>query len=150
VQDVEDEPLFTERVAGLDIAKAEVKVTIRVPSDTGTGRRQETRTFHTTRLSGSPAAELEGKMTSRWRAVAGAAMALAVTGLLSACAAAGAGETGLSSDTSIEMIAGVQTSSFYLSMECGAAQEARRLGINLTVVAPRASPPPISCPRSAA
>jgi len=50
VQDVEDEPLFTERVAGLDIAKAEVEVTIRVPSDTGTGRRQqETRAFRTTR-----------------------------------------------------------------------------------------------------
>ena len=41
MQDVEDEPLFTERVAGLDIAKAEVEVTIRVPSDTGTGRRQQ-------------------------------------------------------------------------------------------------------------
>ena len=50
MQDVEDEPLFTERVAGLDIAKAEVEVTIRVPSDTRSGRRQqETRTFGTTR-----------------------------------------------------------------------------------------------------
>jgi transposase len=50
MQDVEDEPLFAERVAGLDIAKAEVEVTIRVPSDTSAGRRQqETRTFGTTR-----------------------------------------------------------------------------------------------------
>src|ERR1700732_2102793 len=50
MQDVEDEPLFTERVAGLDIAKSEVEVTIRVPSDTRPGRRQqETRTFGTTR-----------------------------------------------------------------------------------------------------
>jgi len=50
MQDVEDEPLFTERVAGLDIAKAEAEVTIRVPSDTRPGRRQqETRTFGTTR-----------------------------------------------------------------------------------------------------
>ena len=50
MQDVEDEPLFTERVAGLDIAKAEVEVAIRVPSDTRPGRRQqETRTFGTTR-----------------------------------------------------------------------------------------------------
>jgi transposase len=50
VQDAEDEPLFAERVAGLDIAKAEVEVTIRVPSDTRPGRRQqETRTFGTTR-----------------------------------------------------------------------------------------------------
>src|ERR1035441_844836 len=50
MQDVQDEPLFCERVAGLDIAKAEVEVTIRVPSDTSAGRRQqETRTFGTTR-----------------------------------------------------------------------------------------------------
>src|SRR5260370_34672769 len=50
MQDVHDEPLFCERVAGLDIAKAEVEATIRVPSDTAPGRRQqETRTFATTR-----------------------------------------------------------------------------------------------------
>jgi transposase len=50
MQDTEDEPLFAERVAGLDIAKAEAEVTIRVPSDTTPGRRQqETRTFGTTR-----------------------------------------------------------------------------------------------------
>jgi hypothetical protein len=50
MQDVQDEPLFAERVAGLDIAKAEVEVTIRVPGDTSAGRRQqETRTFGTTR-----------------------------------------------------------------------------------------------------
>jgi hypothetical protein len=46
MQDVEDEPLFCERVAGLDIAKAGVEVTSRVPSDTTAGRRQqETRGF---------------------------------------------------------------------------------------------------------
>jgi transposase len=50
MQDVQDEPLFAERVAGLDIAKAGVEVTIRVPSDTTSGRRQqETRGFGTTR-----------------------------------------------------------------------------------------------------
>ena len=50
MEDAEDEPLFAERVAGLDIAKAEVEVAIRVPSDTTPGRRQqETRTFGTTR-----------------------------------------------------------------------------------------------------
>ena len=37
MQDVEDKPLFVQRVAGLDIAKAEVEVTIRVPSDTRPG-----------------------------------------------------------------------------------------------------------------
>src|SRR5260370_35286816 len=50
MEDVHEEPLFVQRVAGLDIARAEAGVTIRVPSDTSPGRRQqETRTFGTTR-----------------------------------------------------------------------------------------------------
>jgi transposase len=50
MEDVHEEPLFVQRVAGLDIAKAEAEVTIRVPSDTISGRRrQETRTVGTTR-----------------------------------------------------------------------------------------------------
>jgi transposase len=50
MHEVEDEPLFAERVAGIDIAKAGIEVTIRVPSDTRAGRRQqETRSFATTR-----------------------------------------------------------------------------------------------------
>jgi transposase len=50
MHDVEAEPLFAERAAGIDIAKAGVEVTIRVPSDTVLGRRQqETRSFATTR-----------------------------------------------------------------------------------------------------
>ena len=46
MQEVEDEPLFAERVAGIDIAKAEVMVTIRVPSDSGSGRRQQEICWH--------------------------------------------------------------------------------------------------------
>ena len=38
MEEVEDEPLFAERVAGIDIGKAEVMVTIRVP---GRGRRRQ-------------------------------------------------------------------------------------------------------------
>jgi transposase len=50
MEEVEDEPLFAERVAGIDIGKAEVMVTIRVPGDTGSGRRQqETRAFRAVR-----------------------------------------------------------------------------------------------------
>jgi hypothetical protein len=41
MEDVHEEPLFVQRVAGLDIAKAMVEVTIRVPSDTSAGRRQQ-------------------------------------------------------------------------------------------------------------
>lgn len=50
MKEVEEEPLFAERVAGIDIGKAEVMVTIRVPGDTGSGRRQqETRSFRAVR-----------------------------------------------------------------------------------------------------
>jgi transposase len=50
VEEVEDEPLFCERVAGIDIGKAAVMVTIRVPGDTRRGRRQqETREFRAVR-----------------------------------------------------------------------------------------------------
>jgi transposase len=50
MHEVEDEPLFAERVAGIDIARAGVEVTIRVPSDSRRGgRQQETRSFRTTR-----------------------------------------------------------------------------------------------------
>jgi Transposase len=50
VENVENEPLFAERVAGIDIGKTEVMVTIRVPSDTRRGRRQqETREFRAVR-----------------------------------------------------------------------------------------------------
>ena len=38
---MEDEPLFCERVAGIDIGKAMVMVTIRVPGDAGSRRRQQ-------------------------------------------------------------------------------------------------------------
>jgi transposase len=50
VEEVEDEPLFAERVAGIDIGKATVMVTLRVPADSGSGRRQqETREFRAVR-----------------------------------------------------------------------------------------------------
>jgi transposase len=50
LEEAEDEPLFCERAAGIDIGKQMVSVTIRVPSDTRRGgRQQETREFGTTR-----------------------------------------------------------------------------------------------------
>lgn len=45
-----DEPLYCERVAGIDIGKAQVMVTVRVPSDSRPGgRQQETREYRTVR-----------------------------------------------------------------------------------------------------
>ena len=50
MEEVQDEPLFAERVAGIDIGKAAVMVTIRVPGDGRPGRRQqETREFRAVR-----------------------------------------------------------------------------------------------------
>jgi transposase len=50
MEEAGDEPLFCERAVGIDIGKQLVSVTIRVPSDTRRGgRQQETREFGTTR-----------------------------------------------------------------------------------------------------
>jgi transposase len=50
VEEVTDEPLYRDRVCGIDIGKAQMLATIRVPPDQGRSRRmQETRAFGTTR-----------------------------------------------------------------------------------------------------
>jgi transposase len=50
VEEVTDEPLYRDRVCGIDIGKAQMAVTIRVPSDQDPARRMaETRGFGTTR-----------------------------------------------------------------------------------------------------
>jgi transposase len=50
VEEVTDEPLYRDRVCGIDIGKAGMVATIRVPSDGNPARRaQETRSFGTTK-----------------------------------------------------------------------------------------------------
>ncbi len=50
VEEVTDEPLYRDRVCGIDIGKAGMAATIRVPSDGNPVRRaQETRSFGTTK-----------------------------------------------------------------------------------------------------
>jgi hypothetical protein len=50
LEEVTDEPLYRDRVCGIDIGKARMAVTIRVPSDQDPGRRMAgTREFGTTR-----------------------------------------------------------------------------------------------------
>jgi transposase len=50
VKEVTDEPLYRDRVCGIDIGKASMVATIRVPSDKDPPRRAaETRSFGTTR-----------------------------------------------------------------------------------------------------
>jgi len=50
MEEVTDEPLYRERVCGIDIGKAQLYATIRVPSDSNPARRaSETRSFATTK-----------------------------------------------------------------------------------------------------
>ena len=50
MEEVTDEPLYRDRVCGIDIGKAQMVATIRVPSDGNPARRaSETRSFGTTR-----------------------------------------------------------------------------------------------------
>ncbi len=50
MEEVTDEPLYRDRVCGIDIGKAGMVATIRVPSDADPARRMsETRAFATTR-----------------------------------------------------------------------------------------------------
>lgn len=50
MDEVTDEPLYRDRVCGIDIGKAGLVATIRVPSDASPARRMaETRSFGTTR-----------------------------------------------------------------------------------------------------
>jgi hypothetical protein len=45
VDEVQEADRFVERVAGIDVGKAELKVCVRVPGDTPGRRRQEVRTY---------------------------------------------------------------------------------------------------------
>ena len=50
MEEVTDEPLYRDRVCGIDIGKAQIAATIRVPSETNPARRaSETREFATTK-----------------------------------------------------------------------------------------------------
>ena len=50
MDEVTDEPLYRDRVCGIDIGKAGMVATVRVPSDKNPARRaQETRSFRTTK-----------------------------------------------------------------------------------------------------
>ena len=50
MEEVTNEPLYRDRVCGIDIGKAQIAVTIRVPSDNNPARRMaETRSFGTTK-----------------------------------------------------------------------------------------------------
>ena len=70
MDEVTDEPLYRDRVCGIDIGKAQMVATIRVPSDKDPARRAaETRTFGTTKREVLALADW-----LRWRLLEGAVL----------------------------------------------------------------------------
>jgi ribose transport system substrate-binding protein len=70
--------------------------------------------------------------------IAGLAVLGLAAGALSACSPSAGGST----KKSLELIVGTKSDDFYVSMECGARAEARKLGVNLTMTGPATFSPP--------
>ena len=75
---------------------------------------------------------MPGRITT---AIGGASVVALAVGL-SACGSSGGGSG--SSSKSMELIVGTKSDDFYVTMECGAEKEARKLGVKLTVTGPAA------------
>jgi ABC-type sugar transport system substrate-binding protein len=75
-------------------------------------------------------------------AIGGASVLALAVGLVSACGSSGgssgSGGSGKSSGASktMELIVGTKSDDFYVTMECGAEAEAKKLGVKLTVTGP--------------
>ena len=52
------------------------------------------------------------------------------------CGSSGSGGSGTSSPKTMELIVGTKSDDFYVTMECGAEAEAKKLGVKLTVTGP--------------
>src|SRR5487761_1570765 len=75
-------------------------------------------------------------MQSRLTAtVAGVAIMGLTVGMVSACGSSGGG-SGSSSKKTEELIVGTKSDDFYVTMECGAQKEAKKLGVSLSVTGP--------------
>src|SRR5712692_6411822 len=80
-------------------------------------------------------------MTGRLAATGMAMLALAA-GAVTACGSGGSGGSGspggssAAGQQSLELIVGTKSDNFYVTMECGAQQEAKKLGVRLTVTGP--------------
>lgn len=68
----------------------------------------------------------------------GTSVLVFAVGLVSACGSSSSsgGGGGSSSSKSMELIVGTKSDDFYVTMECGAEQEAKKLGVKLTVSGP--------------
>jgi ABC-type sugar transport system substrate-binding protein len=76
-------------------------------------------------------------MRSRFAGPVAAAAVLGLTaGSLAACGSSGGGSGSGASGKKMELIVGTKSDDFYVSMECGAKKEAKKLGVSLTVTGP--------------
>jgi ABC-type sugar transport system substrate-binding protein len=66
--------------------------------------------------------------------IGGMSVLVLAVGLASACGSAGSGSG--SSAKTMELIVGTKSDDFYVTMECGAQKEAKKLGVKLTVTGP--------------
>lgn len=73
-------------------------------------------------------------MSRRLTTLAGVAVLGLAAGALSACG--GSSASGAAGKKTMELIVGTKSDNFYVSMECGAQREARKLGVSLTVTGP--------------
>src|SRR5580700_11250669 len=76
---------------------------------------------------------MRSTLTATVTGVAVIALAAAATG----CGSSSSGGSGTSSaKKTMELIVGTKSDDFYVTMECGAEAEAKKLGVNLTVTGP--------------
>ncbi len=68
--------------------------------------------------------------------LSGAAMIALVAAAASACGSSGKSSSAGSRAKSLELIVGTKSDNFYVTMECGAEQEAAKLGAHITVTGP--------------
>ncbi len=76
---------------------------------------------------------MPGRITT---AVGGASVVALTVGLVSACGSSGSGGSSASGKKTMELIVGTKSDDFYVTMECGAEAEAKKLGVKLTVNGP--------------
>jgi ABC-type sugar transport system substrate-binding protein len=76
---------------------------------------------------------MPGRITT---AVGGASVVALTVGLVSACGSSSSGGGSASAKKTMELIVGTKSDDFYVTMECGAEAEAKKLGVKLTVNGP--------------
>ena len=86
-------------------------------------------------------------MRSRLTATIAGMAALGLTAaVVSACGSSNSGGSGSGAKKTEELIVGTKSDDFYVTMECGAQAEAKKLGVKLTVTGPASFSVPLQKP----